>query len=118
MKNDFQSWAKAHQSHIETSLATLLPAAELSPERLHNAMRFSVLGGGKRIRPLLAFAAGELSEADEKRVTIAGVAVELIHAYSLVHDDLPCMDDDVLRRGKPTCHIEYNEATALVVGDC
>ena len=117
MKNDFQGWAKAHQSHIETSLATLLPAAELSPERLHNAMRFSVLGGGKRIRPLLAFAAGELSEADEERVTIAGVAVELIHAYSLVHDDLPCMDDDVLRRGKPTCHIEYNEATALLVGD-
>ena len=80
-------------------------------------MRFSVLGGGKRIRPLLAFAAGELSEADEERVTIAGVAVELIHAYSLVHDDLPCMDDDILRRGKPTCHIEYNEATALLVGD-
>jgi farnesyl diphosphate synthase len=87
MKNDFQGWARAHQSHIETSLATLLPAAELSPERLHNAMRFSVLGGGKRIRPLLAFAAGELSEADEERVTIAGAAVELIHAYSLVHDE-------------------------------
>ena len=117
MRNDFKDWAKTHQSHIEASLVTLLPTKELLPERLHDAMRFSVLGGGKRIRPLLAFAAGELSEADEERVTIAGVAVELIHAYSLVHDDLPCMDDDILRRGKPTCHIEYNEATALLVGD-
>lgn len=117
MKADFQGWVRARQSRIEASLVTLLPTAELSPERLHDAMRFSVLGGGKRIRPLLAFAAGELSKANEERVTIAAVAVELIHAYSLVHDDLPCMDDDVLRRGKPTCHIEYNEATALLVGD-
>jgi len=117
MKDDFQGWARAHQTSIETSLETLLPTAKFSPERLHDAMRFSVLGGGKRIRPLLAFAAGELSAADEERVTIAAVAVELIHAYSLVHDDLPCMDDDILRRGKPTCHIEYNEAIALLVGD-
>ena len=117
MKDDFQGWARAHQSRIETSLETLLPTTKFSPERLHDAMRFSVLGGGKRIRPLLAFAAGELSEADEERVTIAAVAVELIHTYLLVYDDLPCMDDDVLRRGKPTCHIEYNEATALLVGD-
>ena len=107
MKDDFQGWARAHQSRIEASLETLLPTTKFSPERLHDAMRFSVLGGGKRVRPLLAFAAGELSEADEERVTIAAVAVELIHAYSLVHDDLPCMDDDVLRRGKPTCHIYY-----------
>jgi farnesyl diphosphate synthase len=76
-----------------------------------------VLGGGKRVRPLLAFAAGEVTQADVGRVTIAGAAVEMIHAYSLVHDDLPCMDDDVLRRGKPTCHVEYDEATALLVGD-
>jgi farnesyl diphosphate synthase len=80
-------------------------------------MRYAVLGGGKRVRPLLAFAAGELAAADPARVAIAGAAVELIHAYSLVHDDLPCMDDDVLRRGKPTCHVEYDEATALLVGD-
>ena len=117
MKDDFQGWARAHQTRIETSLETLLPTTKFSPEHLHDAMRFSVLGGGKRIRPLLAFAAGETSAADEERVTIAAVAVELIHAYSLVHDDLPCMDDDVLRRGKPTCHIEYNEAIALLVGD-
>jgi farnesyl diphosphate synthase len=69
------------------------------------------------VRPLLAYAAGELSQADPERVTVAGAAVELIHAYSLVHDDLPCMDDDVLRRGKPTCHVEFDEATALLVGD-
>src|SRR5688572_31932724 len=80
-------------------------------------MRYAVLGAGKRVRPMLAFAAGELSGADIERTAIAGAAVELIHAYSLVHDDLPCMDDDVLRRGKPTCHVEYDEPTALLVGD-
>ena len=117
MRNDFQDWAKTHQSHIEASLVTLLPTKELLPERLHDAMRFSVLGGGKRIRPLLAFAAGELSEADKERVTIAGVAVELIHAYSLVHDDLPCMDDDNIRRGKPSTHIKFGESTAVLAGN-
>jgi farnesyl diphosphate synthase len=80
-------------------------------------MRYSVLDGGKRVRPLLAFAAGELAGADVARVNYAAAAVEFIHAYSLVHDDMPCMDDDVLRRGKPTCHVEYDEATALLVGD-
>ncbi len=80
-------------------------------------MRYAVLGGGKRVRPLLAFAAGEIAQATAERVAYVGVAVELIHAYSLVHDDLPCMDDDVLRRGKPTCHIEFDEATALLAGD-
>src|SRR5688572_5097822 len=80
-------------------------------------MRYAVLGGGKRIRPLLTCASGELADAALERTLIAGAAVELIHAYSLAHDDLPCMDDDVLRRGKPTCHVEYDEATALLVGD-
>src|SRR5688572_13660955 len=80
-------------------------------------MRYAVLGAGKRVRPLLAFAAGEVAQADPARVALAGAAVELIHAYSLVHDDLPSMDNDVLRRGKPTCHVEYDEATALLVGD-
>ncbi|SES87868.1 farnesyl-diphosphate synthase [Nitrosospira multiformis] len=117
MTADFQDWARSHQVRIENSLQTLLPAADVAPERLHEAMRYTVLGGGKRVRPLLAFAAGELNNANEERVTIAAVAVELIHAYSLVHDDLPCMDDDVLRRGKPTCHIEYGEAIALLTGD-
>jgi farnesyl diphosphate synthase len=114
---DFQSWAAARQSRIEATLQNLLPAPGIAPQRLHAAMRYAVLGGGKRVRPLLAFAGGELSGADSERVTLAGAAVELIHAYSLVHDDLPCMDDDVLRRGKPTCHVEYGEATALLVGD-
>jgi len=114
---DFQSWASARQARIETLLEHVLPAPRLTPERLHAAMRYAVLGAGKRVRPLLAFAAGELSGADMERVGVAGAAVELIHAYSLVHDDLPCMDDDVLRRGKPTVHVEYDEPTALLVGD-
>ena len=95
----------------------VLPAPDIAPQRLHQALRYAVLEGGKRVRPLLAFAAGELANADPERVALAGAAVELIHAYSLVHDDLPCMDDDVLRRGKPTCHVEYDEPTALLVGD-
>ena len=114
---DFQSWAASRQSRIEALLEKVLPAARLAPQRLHAAMRYAVLGGGKRVRPLLAYAAGELSSADSERVTVAGAAVELIHVYSLVHDDLPCMDDDVLRRGKPACHIEYDESTSLLVGD-
>jgi farnesyl diphosphate synthase len=114
---DFQDWAKSRQARIEDSLQALLPSPNVAPERLHEAMRYSVLGGGKRVRPLLAFAAGELVDAIEDRVVIVAAAVELIHAYSLVHDDLPSMDNDVLRRGKPTCHVEYDEATALLVGD-
>ena len=114
---DFQVWASAHHSRFEDSLRRLLPLPEVAPQRLHQAMRYSVLDGGKRVRPLLAFAAGELTGADSARVTIAAAAVKLIHAYSLVHDDLPCMDNDLLRRGKPACHVEYDEATALLVGD-
>ena len=114
---NFQAWSGAHQSRFEDVLRTLLPATELAPCRLHSAMRYSVLDGGKRVRPLLAFASGELVDADWSRVSIAAAAVEIIHAYSLVHDDMPCMDNDVLRRGKPTCHIQFDEATALLVGD-
>jgi farnesyl diphosphate synthase len=114
---DFPAWSQAHLERVEETLRRVLPAPEIAPQRLHQAMRYAVLGGGKRVRPLLAFAAGELADADPERVRIAAAAVELIHAYSLVHDDLPCMDDDVLRRGRPTCHVEYDEATALLVGD-
>ena len=114
---DFQIWANAHQHRFEDVLRHLLPQPDTAPQRLHAAMRYSVLDGGKRVRPLLAFAAGELVNADIARVNIAAAAVEMIHAYSLVHDDMPCMDNDVLRRGKPTCHVEYDEATALLVGD-
>src|SRR6266446_546328 len=105
------------QDRIEKTLDALLPAPERAPARLHAAMRYAVLGGGKRVRPLLAYGAGELSAADPRRVDRAAAAVEMIHAYSLVHDDLPSMDDDVLRRGKPTVHLEFDEATALLVGD-
>jgi farnesyl diphosphate synthase len=115
--SDFSSWVSTRQSRFEDVLKRLLPQAEIAPQRLHAAMRYSVLEGGKRVRPLLAYASGELSGAPVERVEIAAAAVELIHAYSLVHDDMPCMDDDVLRRGKPTCHVEYDEATALLVGD-
>jgi farnesyl diphosphate synthase len=114
---DFQTWSHENVQRVEGVLQRVLPAPEIAPPRLHEAMRYVALSGGKRARPLLAFAAGELAAADPGRVEIGAAAVELIHAYSLVHDDLPCMDDDVLRRGKPTCHVEYDEATALLVGD-
>jgi farnesyl diphosphate synthase len=114
---DFQAWMGDVQARMESALARLLPAQHLRPSRLHEAMRYAVLEGGKRVRPLLAFAAGEVSGADPQRLEVAAAAVEAIHAYSLVHDDLPCMDDDVLRRGKPTVHVEYDEATAMLVGD-
>src|SRR5258708_4817279 len=105
------------QARMETALTRLLPPAHVAPARLHEAMRYATLEGGKRVRPLLVFAAGEVAGAAAERLEIAAAAVEMIHAYSLVHDDLPCMDNDVLRRGKPTVHVEYDEATALLVGD-
>ncbi|MDP2169227.1 MAG: polyprenyl synthetase family protein [Rhodocyclaceae bacterium] len=105
------------QRRTEVALTRCLPPDTTAPARLHEAMRYSVLGGGKRMRPLLCHAAGEALGADPQRVDVVACAVELIHTYSLVHDDLPCMDNDVLRRGRPTCHVEYDEATALLVGD-
>jgi farnesyl diphosphate synthase len=113
----FPAWMGSVQARIEHALARLMPAQAISPARLHDAMRYATLEGGKRVRPLLCFGAGELASAAPERLEVAGCAVEMIHAYSLVHDDLPCMDDDVLRRGKPTVHVEYDEATALLVGD-
>lgn len=113
----FGDWMRQVQATMETALATFLPPETGVPTRLHRAMRYAVLDGGKRVRPLLAFAAGELFDAPSAAVQRAAAAVEMIHAYSLVHDDMPCMDDDALRRGKPTVHVEYDEATALLVGD-
>lgn len=113
----FPDWMRAVQLRIEATLSRLLPPAEAIPARLHQAMRYACLDGGKRIRPLLVFAAGELNNGSSERLEIVASALEMIHAYSLVHDDLPCMDDDVLRRGRPTCHVEYDESTALLVGD-
>jgi farnesyl diphosphate synthase len=114
---DFAAWMGAVHARMEVALRRFLPAAEIVPERLHRAMRYAVLGGGKRVRPLLAFAAGELVAADPARLEVVAAAIEMIHAYSLVHDDLPCMDNDILRRGKPASHVEFDEATALLVGD-
>lgn len=115
--SEFADWMQGCQARMESVLSEWLPPASIVPQRLHEAMRYAVLGGGKRVRPLLAFAAGEVAGADVERVQHAAAAVELIHAYSLVHDDMPAMDDDALRRGKPTVHVEFDEATALLVGD-
>ena len=112
----FAVWSGERQRRIEYVLERTLAAAP-APAPLDAAMRHAVLGGGKRMRPLLAYAAGEVTGADPAIVDAAAAAVELIHAYSLVHDDLPCMDDDTLRRGKPTCHVAFGEATALLAGD-
>jgi farnesyl diphosphate synthase len=114
---DFAVWSGERQQRVEDVLDRVLPAATSLPSSLHQAMRYSVLGKGKRIRPLLAYAAGELTGANPDCVDAPAAAVELIHAYSLIHDDLPCMDDDTLRRGKPTCHVAFGEATALLAGD-
>jgi geranylgeranyl pyrophosphate synthase len=106
-----------YRSRVERELETWLPPAATHPARLHAAMRYAVLGGGKRIRPVLVYATGEALGVPEVNLDAPACAVELIHAYSLVHDDLPAMDDDDLRRGKPSCHKAYDEATAILVGD-
>jgi farnesyl diphosphate synthase len=107
----------AWRARSETVLAAALPLPEASPQRLHAAMRHAVLDGGKRMRPLLVYATGIAFGAGETRLDAPAAAVELIHAYSLVHDDLPAMDDDSLRRGKPTVHVAFDEATAILAGD-
>jgi farnesyl diphosphate synthase len=113
----FDTWLHAAQQQAEAVLSTALPAANTAPTILHEAMRYAVLDGGKRIRPLLALAAGELCGAPPASALTVGCAVEFIHAYSLVHDDMPCMDNDILRRGKPTVHVAYGQACAMLVGD-
>ncbi len=117
MSGDFSAWQRAVQAQMEQTLKNFLPALEHEPKVLHEAMHYAVLDGGKRVRPLLVYAAGELFEANTDAMARAAAAVEMIHAYSLVHDDMPCMDDDDLRRGKATVHKKYDEATALLVGD-
>ncbi len=101
----------------EASLDKWLPSEDINPAQLHQAMRYSVLNGGKRIRPILVYAAGYAVTADEVALDAPASAVEFIHAYSLIHDDLPAMDDDDLRRGKPTCHKAFTEAQAILAGD-
>ena len=114
---DFGSQLEIWRERMEHALAARLPDGEAVPARLHGAMRYSVLGGGKRIRPALVFATARALGLTEDDVEAAACAIELVHVYSLVHDDLPAMDDDDMRRGRPTCHIAYDEATALLVGD-
>jgi len=113
----FERWSRRIADRVEAALEAVLPATDAPPARLHQAMRYAVLGGGKRVRPLLVHAAGELSGAPAAALDCAACAVELIHAYSLVHDDMPCMDDDALRRGKPTVHVAFGEALAMLAGD-
>jgi len=113
----FADWSRERQQRIERVLDRFLPADGARVPRLVSAMRYATLGGGKRMRALLAYAASELTDAPPADVDASAAAVELTHAYSLIHDDLPCMDDDTLRRGKPTCHVAFDEATALLAGD-
>ena len=103
--------------HVHQCLDAALPATTRSPEKLHDAMRYAVLNGGKRVRPLLVYAAGECLSVDSNLLDGPAVAIELIHAFSLVHDDLPCFDDAATRRGKPSVHTTFGETTAVLAGD-
>ncbi len=114
---DWAVWSRERQQRIEHVLDAALPSVAGPAATLTEAMRYAVLGGGKRVRPLLAYAAGEFAHADVAVVDAVAAAVEMIHAYSLIHDDLPCMDDDTLRRGRPTAHVAFGEAMALLAGD-
>ena len=122
MRFDFNQWSADHRLTIESHLDRWVPrrpglAAPVGVQTLHEAMRYAVLDGGKRVRPLLTLAACETVGGDVQLAMRAACSVELIHAYSLVHDDMPCMDNDVLRRGKPTVHVKYGQAQALLAGD-
>lgn len=113
----FSDRVRTYQDRSENVLARWLPPATEMPETLHGAMRYSALGGGKRVRPVLVYATGETFAVNADTLDAPACAVEMIHAYSLIHDDLPAMDNDDLRRGKPTCHRAFDEATAILAGD-
>lgn len=115
--SNFLDRLQVYQKSVETALDHWLPDASIQPEKLHEAMRYSVLSDGKRIRPVLLYATGEAFGLDLSALDGPASAVEIIHAYSLIHDDLPAMDDDDLRRGRPTCHKAYDDATAILAGD-
>ena len=114
---DFKSWSAERAAHFELCAKKALPPENRLPWKLHEAMRYAVLDGGKRIRPLLAYAAGDLVGAEEEALDHIALALEYIHSYSLVHDDMPCMDNDTLRRGKLTTHKKYGEAMGMLAGD-
>ncbi len=113
----FEGLAESYRNRVDQALDNWLPNANLHPERLHQAMRYSVMAPGKRVRPILVYATATALGLDLQSVDGPAAAVEIIHAYSLIHDDLPAMDDDDLRRGRPTCHREFDEATAILAGD-
>jgi farnesyl diphosphate synthase len=114
---NFKERLQAYQACVEEALEKWLPGADVQPAHLHQAMRYAVLGNGKRIRPVLVYATGEAFGVPLKALDSPACAVEIIHAYSLIHDDLPAMDNDDLRRGRPTCHKAFDEATAILAGD-
>lgn len=114
---DLNNVLHAYSQRLEKYLDQLLPASSLAPERLHKAMRYASMGTGKRIRPALVYATSEAIGVDNTQIDASAAAIELMHCYSLIHDDLPAMDDDDLRRGKPTCHRAFDEATAILAGD-
>jgi len=116
--SDFNSRLKLYQQRIDKALDACLPNGQAQKNKLTEAMRYSVIGGGgKRIRPAMVYAAGEAMDVDQNILDTPACAVEIIHTYSLIHDDLPAMDDDNLRRGRPTCHKAFDEATAILAGD-
>jgi len=117
VRSGFSEWLLGVVTRTEAVLARALPREDIRPKRLHDAMRYAALGGGKRVRASLVYAAGVFVGAPVDGLDAAAAAIEMMHAYSLVHDDLPCMDDDDLRRGKPTVHRAYDEVTALLAGD-
>ncbi len=114
---DIASFYSDVARQVDEVLDVLLPAAEVDPARLHEAMRWSVFAGGKRFRPALVIAVGRAFEVDDAKVSSTAAAIEMIHTFSLIHDDLPAMDDDNLRRGKETCHVKFDESTAILAGD-
>ncbi|MDH3586545.1 MAG: polyprenyl synthetase family protein [Gammaproteobacteria bacterium] len=117
MADDFEQRIPYYASRVEAKLDTVMPGSEVKPVRLHEAMRYAIFNGGKRVRPLLVYAAGECLGVPEAQLDSPAAAIELIHAFSLVHDDLPAMDDDDLRRGMPTLHRQFDEATAILAAD-
>jgi geranylgeranyl pyrophosphate synthase len=115
--HELNSFFAEVSENVNKTLDRLIPSAETEPQKLHEAIRWSVFGGGKRFRPALVFAVGRTFGAPDQKFVRTAAAIEMIHTYSLIHDDLPAMDDDDLRRGRATCHVKYGEATAILAGD-
>src|SRR6187402_2185116 len=115
--SDLKPYLTQRVAYVDAALERFIPSAETRPSTLHKAMRHSIFAGGKRLRPILCMAAGEACGGSKEMATFAACAVECMHTYSLIHDDLPCMDDDDMRRGVPTCHKVYGDGVAVLAGD-